>query len=91
MSTPQDPPKIEFPCDDYPIKVLGQACLGYDAMIIEIVRKHAPELDANKCKSNESSKGKFRSLTLYIRATGIEQLEALHQDLKSQPNVKMVI
>ena len=87
----QDPPKIEFPCENYPIKVVGEACLGYDAMIIEIVRKHAPELKDAACKANDSRNGRFRSLTLYITATGIPQLQALHQELSQHPNVKMVI
>lgn len=42
-------------------------------------------------KVKSSSKGKFDSITVLITATGIEQLTALHEELKVNPLVKMVL
>ncbi|WP_207871439.1 DUF493 family protein, partial [Pseudomonas sp. 95_A] len=33
--------KIEFPCDDYPIKVIGDTVVGFKDTVIEILSKHA--------------------------------------------------
>jgi putative lipoic acid-binding regulatory protein len=34
-------PKIEFPCADYPIKIIGDTGVGFKDKVIEIVEKHA--------------------------------------------------
>lgn len=90
MSQPEAP-KIEFPCPNYPIKVLGQGADDYAEIIFEIVRVHAPDCDFTQIKIRESSNGRFRAITLYITATGIEQLQVLHRDLMAHHYVQMVI
>jgi putative lipoic acid-binding regulatory protein len=88
---PKDAPKIEFPCANYPIKVVGQCIAGYDTIIIEVMRRYDPSLDVSKVHSKDSAKGTFRSITLYITATGKDQLEKLHAELTSLDCVKMVM
>tara|TARA_B110001454_G_scaffold49454_2_gene48651 strand:- start:4284 stop:4595 length:312 start_codon:yes stop_codon:yes gene_type:complete len=88
---PKDAPKIEFPCDNYPIKVVGQCIAGYDTIVIEVLRRHDPSLDVSKVRGKDSAKGTFRSITLYITATGPEQLEQLHIELTALECVKMVM
>jgi putative lipoic acid-binding regulatory protein len=88
---PQEAPKIEFPCANYPIKVVGQSIAGYDTIIIELMRRYDPSLDISKVHAKDSAKGTFRSITLYITATGKDQLEALHIELTSLECVKMVM
>lgn len=87
----QEAPKIEFPCPNYPVKVVGKGVPHYDELVIEIVRKHAPDVDTSRMKSKDSSNGKFRSLTFYITATSAEQLAVLHKDLTAQVEVHMVM
>ncbi|MDO8861706.1 DUF493 domain-containing protein [Haliea sp. E1-2-M8] len=89
MST-EEPPKIEFPCD-YPIKVLGRSCDGYESLIIEVFERHAPGFDQETIAIKGSSKGTFTSMTITITATGPEQLKALHEDLMATGVVNMVI
>lgn len=91
QKVPKDAPKIEFPCANYPIKVVGQCIAGYDAIIIEVMRRYDPSLDISKVHSKDSAKGTFRSITLYITATGKEQLKDLHKELSSLDCVKMVM
>lgn len=88
---PKDAPKIEFPCADYPVKVVGQCIAGYDSIVIEVMRRHDPSLDINKVHAKDSAKGTFRSITLYITATGPDQLEKLHAELTLLECVKMVM
>ncbi|WP_299776161.1 DUF493 domain-containing protein [uncultured Pseudoteredinibacter sp.] len=90
MSQP-DAPKIEFPCENYPIKVMGDAGDELHALVMRVFNEHAPGFDPEKIRLKDSSKGSFQSLTVLITATGVEQLEALHKDLQSSPLVKMVL
>lgn len=87
----QEPPKIEFPCANYPVKVIGLCEDDYLDVVLSIVRKHAPECGDDNIKEKESSKGRFRSVTLYITATGVDQLECLHKDLMAHEYIRMVI
>lgn len=90
MSEPEAP-KIEFPCENYPIKVVGESIQNYEQVVVEIVRVHAEDCDFERIRIQESSNGRFRSVTLYITATGKEQLVRIHQDLMAHPHVRMVI
>ena len=54
MSQPEAP-KIEFPCENYPIKVVGEAMETYEEVIVEIVRVHAEDCDMERIRIQESS------------------------------------
>lgn len=90
MSNP-DAPKIEFPCKDYPVKVMGEAGAELHKLVVLVMSKYDPSFDADCIKTKDSSKGRFQSLTVLITATGVEQLSALHQELIASPLVKMVL
>ncbi|MBK8187235.1 MAG: DUF493 domain-containing protein [Cellvibrio sp.] len=90
MSQPQ-PPKIEFPCENYPIKVLGESAPELHTYVIEVMERHAPGFDQTRITINESSKGRFQSLTVWITATGVDQLTAIHNDLRINRLIKMVM
>ncbi|GAB3477949.1 YbeD family protein [Marinomonas epiphytica] len=84
-------PKIEFPCENYVIKVVAMDVEGgYDG-ILSALKQHAPELDDSNVAINRSSKGRFISYTFRITATGEEQLAAIHAELKKVATVKMVM
>lgn len=87
----KEPPKIEFPCANYPVKVVGVGHDDYVEVVFSMVQVHAPDCDFTRIHVRESAKGSFRSLTLYITATGVDQLERLHTDLMAHPYVRMVI
>lgn len=87
----QDPPKIEFPCPDYPIKVMGLASDEYTEAVLDIIESHAEGFDRSKVRIQASSKGTFHSVTVFIEATGVEQLQNLFEDLKHHPSTKMVL
>ncbi|MCV6613597.1 MAG: DUF493 domain-containing protein [Cellvibrionaceae bacterium] len=90
MSEPEAP-KIEFPCDNYPIKVMGDAGQPLLDLVIEVFNQHAPGFDVERIKVKDSSKGRYQSLTVPITATGVPQLEAIHQALQASKLVKMVL
>ncbi|MEH6626106.1 MAG: DUF493 family protein [Motiliproteus sp.] len=89
--TEQQPPKIEFPCAGYPIKVIGVDEPGFRAFVIETMQKHVIDFDISTVSEQGSSKGRFLSIRVKVTATGINQLKAIHQDLMVSGRVKTVL
>ena len=85
------PPKIEFPCEDYPVKIMGDASDEVKTFVFETTELHAPGFDRSKVSIKSSSKGRFQSITVFITATGEEQLSAYHQNLVAHSAIKMVL
>ena len=85
------PPKIEFPCERYPIKVIGDSGDGFADLVIEIIQRHAPGLDTTSLTVRDSRNGRFLSVQVLITATCVEQLQAIHLDLKATGRVHMVL
>lgn len=90
-TTQQEPPKIEFPCKDYPVKVMGDAGDEFHTFAVDVMERHAPGLDLSKIAIKGSRNGRFQSITFLITATGVDQLQALHQELSASPMTKMVL
>ncbi len=78
MSDTESP--IQFPCD-FPIKAMGRIEEGFHQQVIDIVRKHAPDLDEASVKSRMSKNKNYVSVTLTIHATSRAQLDAIYLDL----------
>ena len=81
---------FEFPCE-FPIKVVGKATPAFEDTVMDIIRRHVPELTADSVRSTGSKKGKFVSLTVTIVATGREQLDDIYRDLSSCDSVLMAL
>jgi putative lipoic acid-binding regulatory protein len=84
-------PVIDFPCDDYPIKVIASHNATLLQSVVEIMREHDATFQAGCVEERPSSKGNYVSVRVRIRATGEPQLQALHKDLMALPSVKMVL
>lgn len=87
----QEPPKIEFPCENYPIKVIGDNGDDFATLVIGVVQRFAPDFDHNTVSLNPSRNGTFVSVRLSITATGPDQLKNIHESLKATGRVKMVL
>lgn len=85
------PPKIEFPCPNYPIKVIGDAEAEFHAWVLTVMERHAPDFDRGRMTVRDSSNGRFQSVTVFITATGTTQLKSIFEDLKQSQTVKMVL
>jgi len=90
MNNP-DTPKIEFPCANYSIKVIGRNQLGFERLVIDVIRLHAPDVDQAGDAARPSRNGRFLSVRCRITATGPDQLQAIHQALLATGLVQMVI
>ena len=85
-----DTPAIEFPCD-YPIKIVGDDRVDFEATVVEVTQRHAPEVTQEHVSVRASRRGNYASVTIVIRATGEPQLKRLHEDLKRHPGVRLVL
>jgi hypothetical protein len=85
MSEQQDT-LLEFPCR-FPIKVMGKAGEDFDALVVRMVRNHAPDLNEAAVSLRQSSGGKWVSVTVVIEATSKKQLDAIYRDLSAHEKV----
>lgn len=86
----QEPPRIEFPCD-YPIKIMGHSHHELHEIVVQTINEHAPGFNRNLTTIRHSEKGNYQSITVTITATGTPQLQAIFEDLKKSPLIKMVL
>ena len=84
-------PKIEFPCERYPIKIIGEAGDGYTELVVAIIQRHAADFDSSTLTIRDSKNGRFLSVQVLITATGEDQLKAIHEDLRASGRVHMVL
>lgn len=81
---------FDFPCE-FPIKVMGEAYEHFDALVVEIVRRHCPDLSEGAVTSRYSQKGKYISVTITIQAHSREQLDSIYMDLTAERRVLMAL
>jgi putative lipoic acid-binding regulatory protein len=85
-----EPSLIAYPCE-FPIKIMGRTEPGFAQAIVELVTRHAPDLDARTVEMRTSKKHRYLSITCTIRATSREQLDELYRELCDHPAVVMVL
>ena len=71
---------LQFPCQ-FPIKAVSKCSPNIDIKIVEIIRRHSPDLHQNAVKTRPSKGGKYISVTVTIQATSQQQLDCIYQDL----------
>jgi len=79
MSEEHDSP-LTFPCR-FPIKAMGKSDCGLDLIVVEIIRKHVPDLSEGAVYHRDSAQGNYTSITVVVNATSRAQLDAIYQDL----------
>ena len=81
---------LEFPCQ-FPLKTIGKNTGLFQAVVVEIVRRHVPELEDSKVTSRLSRDGKYLAVTTTFVAQSREQLDGLYSELGKTENVMMVL
>ena len=91
MSTiPPDESLIEYP-SAFPIKVMGSNVPGFEAAIVDVVRRFDPAFDPAGVEVRPSRAGNYLGLTITVTATSREQLDELYRTLSTHPMVKVVL
>jgi uncharacterized protein len=78
--------RFDFPCR-YPIKALGPAGEDFLALVLEIVGRHAPDLDPTAASVRVSRGGKWHAVTVVIEAQSRAQVDAIYRDLTAHEQV----
>jgi putative lipoic acid-binding regulatory protein len=83
-------PQIEYPIH-FPLKVIGVDEDDFETFVIEIVRRHVPDLLEENIVSHFSNQSKYRSVSMEFIAGSREQVDALYAELGSHPRVLMIL
>ena len=81
---------LVFPCE-FPIKVMGKCSATFEAQVIDIMRRHVPDLDETTITHRPSQGGNYLAITVTIQAASRAQLDAIYQDLTACKDVLMAL
>ncbi|MCB1850893.1 MAG: DUF493 domain-containing protein [Gammaproteobacteria bacterium] len=79
---------LQFPCQ-FSVKAMGLATNDFDALVVEIVNRHVPNLGEGAVKSRLSNQGKYISVSVTFEANSKAQLDAIYQALTDHERVLM--
>jgi len=85
-----EPEKIIFPCD-YPIKVVARAEDGLRQRLDALFAQHFGEFEPHRVAVRQSAQASFVAHTYTMVVQHVDQLGALHTDLKQVEGVVMVL
>jgi uncharacterized protein len=81
---------LQFPCA-FPIKALGLAAADFDALVVQIVARHAHDLGEGAVTTRSSRGGKYLAVTVTITARSQAQLDAIYSELSAHERVVMAL
>ncbi|HTT08945.1 MAG TPA: DUF493 domain-containing protein [Gammaproteobacteria bacterium] len=81
---------ITYPCP-LPIKVMGYWAEDFDAFVVQIVRRHAPDLTEAAVCTRVSRGGRYMAVTVTIEAKNQDQVDAIYRDLTCERRVVMAL
>lgn len=70
---------IEFPCD-FPIKVMGEDREQLRQLVADVVSRLAPDSPADGWSEKSSRSGRYLSISVTVRATSKQQLDAIYEE-----------
>lgn len=77
---------LKFPCQ-FPVKAMGKTGPALEMAVLEIFRRHVPEMAVDAVAFVASSKGTYTSITVTITARSKQQLDAIYLDLTACEHV----
>jgi putative lipoic acid-binding regulatory protein len=81
---------LSFPCE-FPIKIMGRAGENFEAEVVALVRKYAPDLSEAAITRRPSGKGNYIAITVTVNATSKEQLDNIYLELNAHKSVVMTL
>ena len=86
----QEQSLLQFPCS-FPIKVMGRSGDTFEFEVVQIMRRHVPNLAEGAISRRDSKQNNYAALTITIEAQSREQLDAIYQDLTACEHVLMAL
>lgn len=90
MKPDSSSPQLEFPMV-FPLRIIGEEADDFEPFVIEIVRRHFPNLVDENIISHMSRENRYRSISVEFYAESREQVDALCAELGSHKRIKMLI
>ena len=84
-------PRITFPCDEYPIKVLARAGSDVRVRVDAVFVRHFGDFPPTSVAERTSNQQNFVAFTYVMRVATVAQLGAVHEELKTHADVVMVL
>jgi len=81
---------MQFPCE-IAVKAMGKAGSDFEAIVVGIVRRHAPDLGEGSVSSKPSTRGNYLSVTVRVNAVSRAQMDALYEELSAHEAVAMAL
>jgi uncharacterized protein len=88
QSAAQNEELMQFPCE-FPLKVFGLNNDVFEKAVLQLVAAHCPPDTDFRVHRNESSKGKYQSLTITFTAHSRQQLDNIYLSLTASEHVVM--
>lgn len=82
--------EIQYPIP-FPLKVIGLDEADFEDFVVEIVRRHVPELLEENITSRLSAERKYRSVSFQFIAESRAQVDAIYAELSSHKRVLMIL
>ncbi|MCB1824376.1 MAG: DUF493 domain-containing protein, partial [Candidatus Competibacteraceae bacterium] len=60
-----DESPLQFPCE-FPIKIMGAGTPDFRGLMVDLVRRHAADLDEARIQVRDSRAGRYQSVTVVI-------------------------
>jgi len=81
---------FNFPCE-FPIKIMGRTGVELEIAVLEIVRKHVPDLAEGSVTQRPSRAGNYQALTVTFTAQSRDQLDNIYRELTACEHTLMVL
>jgi putative lipoic acid-binding regulatory protein len=88
--TEKNKPELEFPLL-FPLRIIGENLDDFQPFVVEIVRRHVPDLLEENIGHSLSGGSKYRSVSVEFIAQSREQVDALCAELASHKRVLMIL
>lgn len=87
MNTEHDESSLlKFPCQ-FPVKAMGKSGPTLEASVLEIFRRHVPDIAEGAVTFAASKNGTYTSITVTITAQSKQQLDNIYRDLTACEHV----
>ncbi len=81
---------LTFPCD-FPIKVMGRSGERFETAVTTILHRHTSTEERLSLDRRFSKGGKYTSITILLRASSREQLDAIYRELSACEEILMAL
>lgn len=90
MSDKKETSPIKFPCNHL-IKVVGANNPKFVTTVLNIIKRHYPDVAEDKITQRESGNNNYLSLSITVYATSKSELDALYSELSNCPEVMFAL